>query len=66
MYQISVYYDGEFTNSFIYPNALEAVHAFDKCNDYAFANEVATYNLLEPSGKMHTKNFYRDGKVSVK
>ena len=40
--------------------------AFDKCSDYAFANEYATYNLLEPSGKMHTKVFYRDGKVAIK
>ena len=66
MYQISVYYDGEFVNSFVYSNALEAVNAFDKCNDHAFADELATYNLLEPSGKMHTKNYYRTGKVVVR
>jgi hypothetical protein len=45
---------------------LTAVHAFDKCSDYGDAKEYATYNLSEPSGKMHTKNFYRNGKVTQK
>lgn len=66
MYQLSIYYDGKFRNSFVYPNAVEAVHSFDKCVDWGTANEYATYNLLEPSGKMHTKNFYKNGEVSGK
>jgi len=47
-------------------DALTAVHSFDKCSDFGDAKEYATYNLSEPNGKMHTKNFYRNGKVSTK
>ena len=65
-YVLTVHYDGNYHSSFRYSDAIDAVHAFDKCVDHAFANEVATYNLLEPNGKMHTKNFYKDGRVNGK
>ena len=65
-YVLTVHYDGNYHSSYRYSDAITAVHEFDKCVDHAFANEYATYNLLEPNGKMHTKNFYRDGKVSGK
>jgi antitoxin component YwqK of YwqJK toxin-antitoxin module len=66
MFQISAYYDGKLRHTSNYSNAVDAVHAFDKCVDYGFANEYATYNLLEPNGKMHTKHFYKNGEVSGK
>jgi hypothetical protein len=34
--------------------------------DWGFADEYATYNFSEPSGKMHTKIFYRNGTVGGK
>jgi hypothetical protein len=34
--------------------------------DWGFADDYATYNFSEPNGKMHTKIFYRDGKVGGK
>lgn len=66
MYQISIYYDGKLISTHNYNNALDAVHDFDLCQDNGFAKETATYNLLEPSGKMHTKNFNVKGLVSAK
>ena len=66
MYQISVYYDGKLFSTHNYSNAIDAVHDFDLCHDSAMSKEYATYNLLEPSGKMHTKNFYANGKVTIK
>mgnify|MGYP003346058992 CR=1 FL=1 len=65
-YVITTHYDGNYHSSHRYADAVDAVHAFDKCVDWGFANSVATYNLLEPNGKMHTKNFYRDGRVTGK
>lgn len=66
MYQISISYDGKLVSNHNYSDALSAVHAFDKCVDEGGALEYATYNLSEPNGKMHTKNFFRNGKVTVK
>jgi hypothetical protein len=66
MYKLSIYYDGNPVMIWSYSDALEAVHQFDRCVDYGDAKEYATYNLSEPSGKMHTKNFYRNGKVTQK
>ena len=65
-YAITCHYDGNYHSSFRFTDAIDAVHEFDKCVDYGFANEYATYNLLEPNGKMHTKVFYKDGRVSGK
>ena len=67
MYKLTIAYDGNAPLiTEIYSDALTAVHSFDKCSDFGDAKEYATYNLSEPSGKMHTKNFYRNGKVSQK
>jgi hypothetical protein len=66
MYKLSIYYDGTPVAIWSYSDALEAVHQFDRCVDCGDAKEYATYNLSEPSGKMHTKNFYRNGKVTQK
>jgi hypothetical protein len=66
MYKLSISYDGKPFAVWNYSDAVEAVHNFDKCSDYGDAVEYATYNLSEPSGKMHTKNFYRNGKVTQK
>ena len=57
---------GNYRGSYRYSDAIDAVHEFDKCVDWGTANEYATYNLLEPSGKLHTKNFYKSGKVTGK
>lgn len=65
-YVITTHYDGNYHSSFRYPDAVEAVNAWNKCVDYGFAKNYATYNLLEPNGKMHTKNFYTDGTVNGK
>jgi hypothetical protein len=66
MYKLSIFYDGNPVAVWNYSDAVEAVHNFDKCSDYGDAVEYATYNLSEPNGKMHTKNFYRNGKVTQK
>lgn len=65
-YVITTHYDGNYKSSHTYQNAIDAVDAWNRCSDYGFANDYATYNLLEPNGKMHTKNFYRNGKVTGK
>jgi hypothetical protein len=46
-----------------YSDALSAVEVYQKFIDHGFANEYATVNLSEPSGKMHTKTFYKTGLV---
>jgi hypothetical protein len=66
MYKLSIAYDGTPVAVWSYSDAIEAVHQFDRCTDCGDAKEYATYNLSEPNGKMHTKNFYRNGKVSGK
>jgi hypothetical protein len=67
MYQITVAYDGKpihFNKN--YEDALEAFTAFLAFVDWGWANEYSTVNLLIPSGKLYTKNFYRNGKVTQK
>jgi hypothetical protein len=49
-----------------YENALDAVNVFNSFIDYGDAQEYRTVNLSEPSGKMHTKTFYRNGNVGGK
>ena len=61
-----MHYDGQYKSSHTYTNALDAVNSWNKIVDWGFADEYATYNLLEPNGKLHTKNFYRSGKVTGK
>ena len=65
-YVLTIHYDGNYRSSFRYVDAIDAVHSFDKCVDWGTASEYATYNLLEPNGKMHTKTFYKSGKVTGK
>lgn len=49
-----------------FSDCLTAVETFQKFNDYGDAVEYRTINLSEPSGKMHTKIFYRNGEVGGK
>jgi hypothetical protein len=65
-YSLTISYDGDLFSTHRYADALDAVHDFDKCVDFGDAKQYATYNLSEPSGKMHTKNFYRNGNVGGK
>jgi hypothetical protein len=65
-YVITVHNDGDYFSSFRYPDALSAVSDFNKFEDAGEAKEYRTVNLLEPNGKMHTRNFYRNGKVTGK
>ena len=65
-YAITTSYDGELVNTLRVSDMLEAVDAWTKCVDFGDAKEYATYNLSDPTGKMYTKTFYRNGKVSVK
>ena len=67
MYKLTTAYDGNPPHHTAkYNNAVDAVNSFNRCVDWGFANEYATYNLTEPSGLMHTKNFWRSGEVSGK
>jgi hypothetical protein len=65
-YSLTTSYDGELVNTLRVSDMLEAVNAWTKCVDFGDAKEYATYNLSDPNGKMYTKTFYRNGKVSVK
>ena len=67
-FAITATYDNETTPYFVgrYSDALTAVEEWNKIVDWGFADEFATYNLSEPSGKMHTKIFYRNGKIGGK
>jgi hypothetical protein len=66
LYSLTTSYDGELVNTLRVSDMLEAVNAWTKCVDFGDAKEYATYNLSDPTGKMYTKTFYRNGKVSVK
>jgi hypothetical protein len=65
-YSLTTYYDGSLVNTLRVSDMLEAVDAWTKCVDFGEAKEYATYNLSDPTGKMYTKTFYRNGEVSVK
>ena len=65
-YSLTISYDGELFGTYRYSDMLEAVNAWNKCVDYGDAKEYATYNLSDLTGKMYTKNFYRNGEVSGK
>ena len=68
LYAITATYDNDKAPYWVgrYSDAISAVGEWDKIKDWGFANEYATYNFSEPSGKMTTKIFYRDGKVGGK
>jgi hypothetical protein len=65
-YAITTSYDGELVNTLRVSDMLEAVDAWTKCVDFGDAKEYATYNLSDPTGKMYTKTFYRNGAVAIK
>jgi hypothetical protein len=65
-YAITTSYDGELVNTLRVSDMLEAVDAWTKCVDFGDAKEYATYNLSDPTGKMYTKTFYRNGEVSMR
>jgi hypothetical protein len=65
-YSLTTSYDGELVHTLRVSDMMEAVTAWNKCVDSGDAKEYATYNLSDPTGKMYTKNFYRNGSVTVK
>ena len=66
LYAVTVSYDGKPVHwTGRYSDALSAVNTFNSFEDWGFADEYATVNLSEPSGKMHTKIFYREGRKVV-
>ena len=65
-FKLDTWYDGEMHSTETYTNALDAVGAYSRCTDWGFADKFATYNLSEPNGKMHTKNYWRNGETSGK
>jgi hypothetical protein len=65
-YSLTISYDGNLVSTLKSADMLEVVDAWNKCVDFGDSKEYATYNLSDPIGKMYTKVFYRDGKVSVK
>ena len=65
-YALTTLYDGELIHTLRVSDMLTAVDAWNKCVDYGFAKEYATYNLSDLTGKMYTKTFYTNGKVSIK
>ena len=56
-YKIQVVEDGAVTFSRLYPDAVEAVHAYDRFTDFGFAKWQREVVLVEPSGKAHAKSF---------
>ena len=68
LYSVTCTYDGDKSPHWTgrFNNALDAVDTYNKFVDWGLANEYSTLNLSEPSGKMHTKIFYRDGNVGGK
>ncbi len=65
-YALTTSYDGELYHTLRVSDMLEAVNAWTKCVDFGDAKEYATYNLSDPIGKMYTKTFYRNGKVTLR
>jgi len=66
LYAVTVAYDSQPVHwTGRYADALSAVNTFNSFEDWGFADEYATVNLSEPSGKMHTKLFYREGRKVV-
>ncbi len=66
LYSLTISYDGNLVHTLRSPDLLEMVDAWNKCVDSGDAKEYATYNLSDPSGKMYTKNFYTNGKVTTR
>jgi hypothetical protein len=68
LYSVTTTNDGNTSPEWVgrYSDALSAVEVYQQFIDYGFAQEYRTVNLSEPSGKMHTKVFYRNGNVGGK
>jgi hypothetical protein len=56
-YKIQVVEDGAVTFSRVYPDAVAAVHAYDRFTDFGFAKWQREVVMVEPSGKAHAKVF---------
>jgi len=66
LYAVTVSYDSKPVHwTRRYSDALSAVNTFNSFEDWGFADEYATVNLSEPTGKLHTKIFYREGRRVV-
>jgi len=65
LYSVTCTYDSDTSTTWVgrYSDALSAVEVYQRFIDHGFAKEYATVNLSEPSGKMHTKTFYKTGMV---
>jgi hypothetical protein len=65
-YSLTIAYDGNLVSTLRSADMIEVVDAWHKCVDCGDAKEYATYNITDPWGKMVTKTFYRNGKVTGK
>ena len=65
-YSITASYDGKLFGTYRYAGMLEAAEAWARFVDHGNAEEYATYNLSDPTGKMYTKTFYANGDVQVR
>jgi hypothetical protein len=65
-YSLTISYDGNLVSTLRSADMIEVVDAWHKCKDFGDAKEYATYNITDPYGKMVTKTFYRDGRVTGK
>ena len=65
-YVLTTYYDGELFSTHRIVDFIDAAKVWELCKDSGDAKEYATYNITDPTGKMFTKNFYSDGRVTVK
>lgn len=57
-YILTITNDSDPQDQYYYDNAVEAVHAFDKCVDYGTARSHRSVTLFESkTEKLHTKYF---------
>jgi hypothetical protein len=68
LYSVTCTYDSDASTTWVgrYSDALSAVESYQKFIDHGLAKEYSTINLSEPSGKMHTKTFYKTGLVVIR
>ena len=66
-YVVTCAYDGNVPHwEQRYENEFGAWESFFRFTDWGLADEYSTVNIYTPTGKCHTKLFYRDGRVTVK
>jgi hypothetical protein len=66
MYKLTCAYDSLAPHwSAEYESELGAWENFFLFTDWGFANEYRTVNLYTPTGKCHTRIFYREGRKVV-